>query len=88
VVLKNGSLIVHTNTQKVKDMRMNDLHARKQMREFMFRVLLYTALLIFVFDFNIYRYGVDVRLGRFMHNLVANFERDATNGYHKWEANL
>ncbi|OQW91401.1 MAG: hypothetical protein BWK78_04770 [Thiotrichaceae bacterium IS1] len=57
-------------------------------RQFVFKVLLYTALLIFVFDFNIYRYGVDIRLGRFMHNLVANFERDATNGYHKWEANL
>lgn len=57
-------------------------------RKLFFRTLLYTALLIFIFDFNFYRYGVNMRLGHFMHNVVASLEKEASRNYDHWRASL
>ena len=67
---------------------MHSSHSNKY-RSLFFRTLLYFALIIFVFDFHFYRYGVDIRLGRFMHSVVANLEREANQNLEQiWRAAL
>ena len=64
-------------------------HQQNSFRRVFFRTLLYSAIIIFVFDFNFYRYGVDVRLGKFMHGIVANLEREANQNLEQiWRAAL
>jgi len=57
-------------------------------RRAVFRSLLYISILIFVFDFDFYRYGFDIRLGSFMHNVVANLEREAKQNFDHWRVAL
>ena len=63
-------------------------YQQKSFRRVFFRALLYFAIIIFVFDFNFYRYGVDVRLGEFMHGIVASLEREASQNFDQWSASL
>ena len=67
---------------------LNDLHRRKKAREFLFKVTLYFSLIIFLFDFNFYRYGVDIRLSGFMYRVVDSLEKEATQNYYHWRAEL
>lgn len=67
---------------------MHSNYSQNSLRKIFFRTLLYTALLIFVFDFNFYRYGVDIHLGRFMHGVVVSLEKEATRNYDSWRASL
>mgnify|MGYP001787521519 CR=1 FL=1 len=57
-------------------------------RQWFFRTLLYSALIIFIFDFNFYRYGIDIRLGKIMHGIVANLEQEASQNLDQWRASL
>lgn len=59
-------------------------HHQTTFRQAVFRVGLWLALLIFVFDFNFYRYGVDIRLGQFAHTVVAQLEQDASQNIANW----
>ena len=61
---------------------------QSKFRSSFFRTLLYLALTIFIFDFHFYRYGVDIRLGRFMHAVAAQLEREASQNFDHWRASL
>ena len=63
-------------------------YQRSPLRQLIFRALLYFAIAIFVFDVHFYRYGVDVRLGQFMHAVAAQVEREASQHYNSWRASL
>ena len=67
---------------------MHSNYSQNSLRKIFFRTLLYAALLIFIFDFNFYRYGMNVRLGHFMHNVVASLEKEASRNYDHWRASL
>ena len=63
-------------------------HQQNSFRRVFFRGLLYLAILIFIFDFHLYRYGFDIRLGSFMHSVVAKLEKEATQNIDHWRAAL
>jgi len=59
-------------------------HQQNSLRLTFFRGLFWLAVVIFIFDFNFYRYGIDVRLGGFMHGVVAKIEREADQQFNQW----
>lgn len=57
-------------------------------RQAAFRIGLWLAVLIFVFDFNFYRYGIDIRLGQFVRPVVARLEKEASQNITHWKTYL